>query len=163
MDDEDRSATRCDGVYRAHRDSVRYRRSARKMSSPIVAVLPLPAGARNAVDYSAQTAIEHKRGYPDIAPLRLAASPADAFERVARAMRSMGWEVVSEVPGDLRVEAADATRLFGFKDDVVRNRPASDGSVIDVRSLTRVGGSDFGLNARRVRTLLSKVGEGTPS
>ena len=78
-------------------------------------------------------------------------------------MRSMGWEVVSEVPGDLRVEAADATRLFGFKDDVVRNRPASDGSVIDVRSLTRVGGSDFGLNARRVRTLLSKVGEGTPS
>ena len=129
-----------------------------------VAVLPLRAGARNAVDYSPQTAIEQKRGYPDIAPLRLAASPADAFERVARAVRSMGWDVVSVVPGDLRVEATDTTWLFGFKDDVVvRIRPTSDGSVVDVRSLSRVGGSDFGVNAKRVRTLLRKIDEGVPS
>ena len=70
-----------------------------------VAVLPLRAGARNAIAYSRQTALDQKRGYPDIAPLRLVASPADAFERVARAVRSMAWDVVAVVPGDLPVEA----------------------------------------------------------
>ena len=129
-----------------------------------VAVLALRAGARNAVDYSPQTAIEQHRGYPDIAPPRLGTSSTDAFDRVVRAVRSMGWDVVSVVPGDLRVEATDTTLLFRFKDDVVvRVRPTGEGSVIDVRSLSRVGGSDFGVNANRVRALLRKIGEGTPS
>lgn len=127
-------------------------------------MLPLRAGARNVVDYSPLTAIEQHRGYPDIAPLRLGTSPADAFDRVVRAVRSRGWDVASVVPSDLRVEATDATLLFGFKDDVVvRVRPTGEGSVIDVRSLSRVGGSDFGVNANRVRALLHKIGEGTPS
>ena len=129
-----------------------------------VAVLPLRAGARSAVDYTPQIAVEQHRGYPDIAPLKLGTRPADAFDRVVRAVRSMGWDVVSVVPGDLRVEATDTTLLFGFKDDVVvRVRPTGEGSVIDVRSLSRVGGSDFGVNANRVRALLRKIGEGAPS
>jgi uncharacterized protein (DUF1499 family) len=128
-----------------------------------VAVLPLRADARNPVDYSPQTALEQKRGYPDIAPLKLAANPVDAFERVARTVRSMGWDVVAVAPGDLRVEATATTLLFGFKDDVVvRVRPSGDGSVVDVRSLSRVGGSDFGVNAKRVRTLLRKIGANVP-
>ena len=113
-----------------------------------VAVLPLRAGARNAVDYSPQAGVEQKRGYPDIAPLRLAASPV----------------VVSAVPDEMRVEATDTSWLFGFKDDVViRVRSTRDGSVVDVRSLSRVGGSDFGVNAKRVRALLRKIGAGAPS
>ena len=129
-----------------------------------VAVLPLRAGARNAVDYSPQAGVEQKRGYPDIAPLRLAASPVDAFERVARVVGSMGWDVVSAVPDEMRVEATDTSWLFGFKDDVViRVRSTRDGSVVDVRSLSRVGGSDFGVNAKRVRALLRKIGAGAPS
>ena len=126
--------------------------------------LAIRTGARNAVDYSPQTAIEQHRGYPDIVPLKLGTSPADAFDRVVGAVRSMGWDVVSAVPSDLRVEATDTTLLFGFKDDVVvRVRPTDEGSVIDVRSLSRVGGSDFGVNARRVRALLRKISEGMPS
>jgi len=129
-----------------------------------VALLAIRTGARNAVDYSPQTAIEQHRGYPDIVPLKLGTSPADAFDRVVGAVRSMGWDVVSAVPSDLRVEATDTTLLFGFKDDVVvRVRPTREGSVIDVRSLSRVGGSDFGVNARRVRALLRKISEGMPS
>jgi uncharacterized protein (DUF1499 family) len=50
--------------------------------------------------------------------------------------------------------------LFGFKDDVViRVRPLDAGSVIDVRSLSRIGGSDFGTNARRVRAYLRRLQE----
>jgi uncharacterized protein (DUF1499 family) len=61
------------------------------------------------------------------------------------------------------VEATDRTRWFGFYDDVVvRVTPAADGgaSRVDVRSLSRVGGSDAGANARRIRTFLTRLRSG---
>jgi uncharacterized protein (DUF1499 family) len=58
-------------------------------------------------------------------------------------------------PGEGRLEATDRTRWFGFRDDiVVRVRPDGAGSRVDVRSVSRVGRSDLGTNARRIRTYL---------
>jgi uncharacterized protein (DUF1499 family) len=125
-----------------------------------VAVIPLRKHARNPVDYPSQTAAQQKLGYPDIAPLTLPDAPAQAFERAERAAGAMGWEIVDVAPTDLRIEATDTTLLFGFKDDIViRIRPQSQGSVVDVRSLSRVGGSDFGVNAKRVRAFLHKLAD----
>ena len=116
------------------------------------AVLPLRQGARNPVDYAAATGAEQRKGYPDIVPLTLSLPPAAAFARALDAARAMGWDIVASKP-DTRIEATDTTLLFGFKDDVVvRVAPQGSGSVIDVRSLSRVGGSDFGTNAQRVRS-----------
>ena len=70
----------------------------------------------------------------------------------------MGWEVVAVAPEDLRIEATDTTLLFGFKDDiVVRVTPSGNGSRVDVRSLSRVGKSDFGVNANRIRKFLRQL------
>ena len=61
-------------------------------------------------------------------------------------------------PGELRIEATDRTFWFGFKDDVViRITPEPDGSRVDVRSLSRVGKSDVGTNAKRIRAYLRKL------
>ncbi len=52
------------------------------------------------------------------------------------------------------------TFWFGFKDDVViRVRPVADGgsSRIDVRSISRVGLSDLGANAKRIETWRARV------
>ncbi|MGZ4895356.1 MAG: DUF1499 domain-containing protein, partial [Candidatus Angelobacter sp.] len=50
------------------------------------------------------------------------------------------------------------TFWFGFKDDiVVRIAADGNGSRVDVRSLSRIGKSDVGANARRVRDYLAKV------
>ena len=123
-----------------------------------VAVLPLRKGAENPTDYSAEVAAEQKRAYPDIAPAMLDASPAQAFARAERAARAMGWDIVAAAPGDLRIEATDTTLLFGFKDDiVVRVTPSGNGSRVDVRSLSRVGRSDFGVNANRIRKFLRQL------
>ena len=130
-----------------------------------VAVLPLRQGARNGVDYPASTADEQRRGYPDIGPLALPLAPPAAFERALQAARAMGWEIVASAPETLRIEATDTTLMFGFKDDVVVRITSQDaGSVVDVRSLSRVGGSDFGTNAKRVRAYLRLLSEnaGTP-
>ena len=127
-----------------------------------VAVLPLRKDARNPVQYEASTAPQQKRGYPDLAPVVLPLPPAQAFARAEAAARAMGWEIVTASPQELRIEATDTSLLFGFKDDVVIRVAAladvsSPSSRIDVRSLSRVGGSDFGVNAKRIRAYLAKL------
>jgi uncharacterized protein (DUF1499 family) len=120
-----------------------------------VAVVPLRAGARNPIDYPADSAAKQRAGYPDIVPVTLDLAPAQAFARAERAARAMGWQIVEVAPQDLRIEATDTTLLFGFKDDIViRITAQGPRSVVDVRSLSRVGGSDLGTNARRIRAFL---------
>jgi uncharacterized protein (DUF1499 family) len=121
-------------------------------------VLPRRVGAKNPVDYRPEVAAEQKKGYPDVLPLLLDESAPQAFERAERTARAMGWEIVSASPQELRIEATDTTLLFGFKDDVViRITPQGARSIVDVRSLSRVGGSDIGTNAKRIRAFLRKL------
>jgi uncharacterized protein (DUF1499 family) len=123
-----------------------------------VDVLALRKGAENPADYSAEAAAQQKQAYPDIAPAMLALPPAQAFARAEGAARAMGWEIVAAAPGDLRIEATDTTLLFGFKDDIViRIAAAGSGSRVDVRSLSRVGKSDFGVNAKRIRKFIKQL------
>ncbi len=53
-----------------------------------------------------------------------------------------------------RVEARDMSLVFRFVDDVVvRVRPGTSGSVVDIRSRSRDGRGDLGINAARIRAL----------
>jgi len=84
--------------------------------------------------------------------------PDLAFEQAVHAAREMDWEIVDASSGQLRIEATDTTFWFGFKDDVViRITPEQEGSRVDVRSLSRVGKSDVGTNAKRIRAYLRKL------
>jgi hypothetical protein len=123
------------------------------------AVLPLRADAPNSAEYAGEAIAGAQRtGYPDLASVALPAPPADAFARALEAARAMGWEIVDADPASGRIEATDTTFWFGFKDDVVvRVRPEGDGSRIDVRSVSRVGGSDVGANAARIRAYIARL------
>jgi uncharacterized protein (DUF1499 family) len=124
-----------------------------------VAILPLRAGAANPPDYAgSEVAVQQRRAYPDIQPLVLRATAAEAFDRALAVVRDLGWEVVASDRSSGRIEAVDTTFWFGFKDDVVIRIAEMEGSArIDVRSKSRVGVGDVGTNARRVRTLLSRL------
>ena len=75
------------------------------------------------------------------------------------ALEDMGLEIVTVDEAAGLVEATDTTFWFGFKDDlVVRVREANGGSVVDVRSVSRVGMSDLGANAARILALLERLG-----
>jgi len=81
------------------------------------------------------------------------------MQRVLDAARACGWEVIASDASTGRLEATDTTRWFGFKDDIVvrvRAEP-SGGSRVDVRSVSRVGDSDVGANAARIREFLSRL------
>jgi len=124
-----------------------------------VALLEIRRAAPNGAEYGgAQVAQAQQRGYPDIAPLRYAAPAAAAFERCLEAARALGWEIVAADPKTLRIEATDRTLFFGFRDDIViRITPLDSASRVDVRSASRVGRSDLGANARRIREFFRQL------
>jgi uncharacterized protein (DUF1499 family) len=124
-----------------------------------VAVLARRSGARNPIQYGGPAvAAQQRKAFPDLVPLDLAASPERAFPAIEAAARGLGWEIVEAVPAEGRLEATATTTWFGFKDDVVvRVRPRDGGSRVDVRSLSRVGVSDLGVNAARVRAFLDRL------
>jgi hypothetical protein len=130
-----------------------------------VAILPLRADAPNTTVYGGSQGMTHERlaqlqteAYPELTTLTLDEPPEQVFERALAAVRELGWELVAAVPDEGRIEATDTTFWFRFKDDVViRIRPAGGGSIIDARSLSRVGGGDAGTNARRLRAFFAAL------
>jgi len=118
-----------------------------------VDVTPLRVDAPNPVDYPGEEIADQQReAYPDIQSLELSQSADQTFSRALQTARDLGWEIVSAVPADGRIEATATTFWFGFKDDVViRITPAGDDSRLDIRSKSRVGRSDIGANAARIR------------
>jgi uncharacterized protein (DUF1499 family) len=124
-----------------------------------VAIAPLRADAPNPVEYAGeQIAQQQRAAYPDIRPLILDLSAERAFQRALDAARREGWRIVDANPAEGRIEATDRTFWFGFLDDVViRLTPLNGRTVVDVRSKSRVGRSDVGANARRIRSYLQSV------
>jgi uncharacterized protein (DUF1499 family) len=118
-----------------------------------VAALKLRPKDANTVAYEKDVAGKQRAAYPDIAPVKVKLAPAEAFKRALDAANAMpGWTVVDSDPASGRIEANETSRWFRFTDDVViRVTADGTGSRIDVRSVSRVGRSDFGVNAARVR------------
>lgn len=98
---------------------------------------------------------KHRAGYPTLQPLVVAMSPERALDRAVEVARSLRWKVLAVDRTARTVEATATTPWFGFRDDVVvRIRPVPGGSRVDVRSTSRVGRSDAGVNANRIRRFL---------
>ncbi len=124
-----------------------------------VSIIPLRKDAPNPSEYGGPgIALQQRAGYPDIQPLVLPIPVESAFERALQAAHDMGWNIVDASANNGRIEAMDRTFWFGFTDDiVVRITPLPGLSKIDVRSVSRVGLSDVGTNAKRVRAFLRRI------
>lgn len=111
--------------------------------------------------YPADNASLQREAYPDLASIHLDTPPAESVERVAAAFEELGFEVTRRDPEAGAVEGNETSRIFRFVDDVVaRIRPDADGSgsVVDIRSRSRVGQSDLGANADRIRRIRDALG-----
>lgn len=126
---------------------------------PFVAILSLREGSPNPAAYGGpEIARQQAAAYPDLRPATLAMPKEQAFARALEAAKGLGWSVVAAEAAEGRIEATDTTFWFGFRDDVVvRVRPDGAGSRIDIRSVSRVGKSDVGCNARRIRRFLRRL------
>lgn len=118
-------------------------------------------GARNSLVYGGpEVAAFQQQAYPDIAPIFSDKSPINAFSEALRVADAMGWEIVSEDASSLRFEATARTLVYQFVDDVVVVVTDLDGkSRVDIRSVSRIGRGDRGVNAQRVRDFIAAFGQ----
>ncbi|MEM7277424.1 MAG: DUF1499 domain-containing protein [Pseudomonadota bacterium] len=126
-----------------------------------VDVLPLRASAKNLPDYAGnEIAEQQKKAYPDLATISYAQNVAEVIAAAEQAAIASGWDIVAVDSDAGRLEATDTTFWYGYKDDVVvRVVSADSGSKMDVRSKSRVGQSDLGTNANRIRAFIAAISE----
>jgi len=98
-----------------------------------------------------------KAAYPNLKTLQSDLSAQEAMEKAESVARSLGWDIVNVDLAKGLLEATETTLLWGFKDDVViRVQESAGKTLIDLRSVSRFGGSDLGANAARIETFLNK-------
>jgi uncharacterized protein (DUF1499 family) len=125
-----------------------------------VAVVPLRKDSPNPLDRKepANLAALQSAAYPDLQTLTVQEQPGKVFEAARDVAHDMGWEIVAATPETGLIEATATTSLLHFKDDIaIRVAERDGGSAVDVRSVSRVGVSDLGVNAKRVRTYLAAL------
>jgi uncharacterized protein (DUF1499 family) len=126
-----------------------------------VAALPERAAAHaiNSTDYDPNTALLQHAFYRDIKPAVLPLPMDEAFRRVLDEARLEGMNIIAADRDQGRIEAVASTFWIRFNDDVVFRLTAQgpNATKIDMRSESRVGGSDTGTNAARVRRFLIAI------
>lgn len=105
-------------------------------------------------------AVIHQKAYGDIRSVRIDEPVPGIIAKAERLARDRGWKIAQSLPEEGRLEATETSAIFHFKDDIViRVTPTEtgEGSIVDMRSVSRVGVSDLGANAKRVRSFLSDL------
>lgn len=104
----------------------------------------------------AETGAIQRKAYPGVRTIESDLSVAEAVDRASSILASQGLEVANVDPDSGIVEATATTTWFGFKDDVVVRATEKGGqTLIDVRSVSRVGRSDIGANAARIEKFIA--------
>lgn len=124
-----------------------------------VAMVRLRRDASNPPEYAGEeTARQQREAYPHIQPLVVNVGKQEVIDEIVHLIANRGWDMVSINRQDGRVEATEKLPWFGFKDDVVlRIGETDEGTRIDMRSKSRIGRGDIGVNADRIGRFLSDL------
>src|SRR5262249_49804360 len=127
-----------------------------------VRALTLPANVGRDMTYpGAECARQQQDGYPDLRSVRLALPADQAFIRVQTlAHATPGWTLTREDASAKTIEGVDTSKLFRFQDDFIIEVRDEDGhGVVHMRSKSRDGKGDLGVNAKRIHDFLARVAE----
>lgn len=124
-----------------------------------IAIVALRSNAPNPVEYPGENVAQQQHdAYPDLESYRSELTTDALYNKALSVVENMGWELVAANKDEGRIEAIATTTWFGFKDDVVIRIVSHDGkSQLDIRSKSRVGRSDVGKNADRIRQFLAQL------
>ena len=120
--------------------------------------IALRGGDANPLDYDiAANAAKQQSAYPYLRSIRTNRPVESSFDRAIDVLRSMRLDIVNTDRDDGVIEAVATSFWFGFKDDVVvRVRPRGEGATVDMRSASRVGVGDLGVNAKRIEEFIDR-------
>ena len=115
----------------------------------------------NSLQLDPQTQALQAEAYPELQTLRSRQAFDEMFDRAVQVATGLGWEIYLQDRNAGVIEAVDSTAIMGFKDDIViRLRTNADGTVVDLRSVSRVGLGDMGANAKRISAFLERLQQG---
>lgn len=122
-----------------------------------VEIVKIRSDQDNSLEYNIdQLAKLQQQAYPEVKTLFTTLTKVAALRKTITVAEKLGWELVNQDAAAGIVEATQTSTLWGFKDDIViRVREREDGTAIDLRSVSRVGRSDLGVNAKRIRKFLT--------
>ncbi len=100
-----------------------------------------------------------RKFYPGLKPLKLDNDPLRVIDVCLALIKQRQWEIINFNESQLRIEAVVTTNLMKFKDDVViQVFDTGDGlSRLEMRSKSRTGKGDLGVNAQRIEAFLRDV------
>jgi uncharacterized protein (DUF1499 family) len=104
---------------------------------------------------------ENAIAYRGLGPLHLDQKPDNAYQKAEIiAGEVQGWQITYRDPPSRTIEGVATSPLFRFKDDfVIQVRPAPDGgSLVEMRSKSRDGKGDLGVNYHRIRSFFRMMG-----
>jgi len=107
----------------------------------------------------AESAAKQLQTYPDITTMYVDMTPRSAYQKSLFVASLLGWNISAQDSLILQFEAQATTPLFGFVDDIVVRVTAmgETSSAVDIRSVSRVGVSDFAANAKRIRLFILRL------
>ena len=114
----------------------------------------------NALDRASppDLADQQRKAYGDLAPLVIDLPAGLVYDTALDLVRQRGWQIVAEDKQAGTIEAVATTTVMGFEDDIIlRMRAAGGATRVDMRSVSRVGESDLGANAERIKLFLADL------
>jgi len=126
---------------------------------PQFEAITLPEDNLRGFDSEAEWIAAHEEGYPELRSVVLDRPVAQTIEDAEALARERGWTIREVSPEEGRLEATAYASYIRFEDEVViRVRPdGADRSLVDMRSTSRVGIGDLGVNAERIRDFLEDL------
>lgn len=123
------------------------------------AIVRLRAEAPNPPEYAGpETAEMQREAYPEVKPVILPTDVQDAMDAAVMLITEREWKLVAINHNQGRIEATEKLAWFGFKDDVVlRFTETMEGTEVNMRSKSRIGRGDVGVNAQRIEKFLEDL------
>ena len=110
----------------------------------------------NSLEIDEEVIQQQQEAYPNLQTLVTPLPIEDAYRLARKVATDMGWDIYRQDSNAMVIEAVDTTGIMGFKDDVVvRVRSSARGTLVDLRSVSRVGEGDLGANAARINAFVN--------
>ena len=107
----------------------------------------------------------HQAAYGEFSPLEVTASTKQTLNAVQRVAERLGWTVESVSQQYGQVEASYLSTLLQLRSNIVirvRSVDTSTKTLLDIRAVSLLGVSDYGINARLLREFLSEIQKELP-
>jgi uncharacterized protein (DUF1499 family) len=116
----------------------------------------------NSLEIDQTVIAQQRQAYPDLQTIVSSLAIDEAYSLALEVATGLGWDIYHQDRNAGVIEAVDTTRIMAFKDDVVirlRSNPQG-GTLLDLRSVSRVGEGDIGANAKRIRAFRETFQQG---